>query len=230
MLFSPSIMKKYPALDLKTEKALAQQYRDTKDKSIKDKLILHNLRFVVYTANKFYQNNPGYVKDDLIQEGVIGLMRAVDKYDPERNIRLCSYGRFWIQVYMQNYIHTSNSAFNQRKSRARNADQEAATVEFTNDWHMSQLDRANIDPGALADEQMITANRLASLRQLMSGTNKKFSNNESTIIKYRILSENPETLQLIGNRLGLSRERVRQVEKRLMENLRQSIDDAHGVW
>ena len=95
-------IKQYELLDRDEETALAQRYRRDGDLEAAHRLICGNLRFVVKVANEY--RGYGMKMLDLIQEGNIGLMMAVKKFDPDRGIRLISYAVWWIRAYIQNYI------------------------------------------------------------------------------------------------------------------------------
>ncbi len=95
-------IKQFDLLDRDEEYALACRYRRLGDLEAAHRLICSNLRFVVKIANEY--RGYGMKMLDLIQEGNIGLMMAVKKFDPERGIRLISYAVWWIRAYIQNYI------------------------------------------------------------------------------------------------------------------------------
>ncbi|MDF1581019.1 MAG: RNA polymerase sigma factor RpoH [Desulfuromonadales bacterium] len=92
----------FALLDRDEEHALAIRYRDTGDIESAHRLITANLRFVVKVALEY--RNYGVKLLDLIQEGNIGLMMAVRKFDPDRGLRLITYAVWWIRAYIQNYI------------------------------------------------------------------------------------------------------------------------------
>src|SRR5580658_2009791 len=93
---------RYRLLDPEQEKRLACEYRKTGDRAIAQQLVTCNLRFVVKVASEY--RTYGLRHADLIQEGNLGLMKAVEKFDPRRGIRLISYAVWWIRAYIQNYI------------------------------------------------------------------------------------------------------------------------------
>ncbi|TRO80332.1 RNA polymerase sigma factor RpoH [Trichloromonas acetexigens] len=95
-------IKQFELLDRDEETALARRYRRDGDLEAAHRLICGNLRFVVKVANEY--RGYGMKMLDLIQEGNIGLMMAVKKFDPDRGIRLISYAVWWIRAYIQNYI------------------------------------------------------------------------------------------------------------------------------
>jgi len=97
-----SQIEHYPVLSRKDETELAVRYRDNNDAKAGQILITSNLRFVIKVALGY--RNYGVRLMDLIQEGNIGLMKAVERYDPDKGYRLISYAIWWIRAYIQNYI------------------------------------------------------------------------------------------------------------------------------
>jgi len=95
-------INRFSLLSRDEEQELARRYRDHGDVEAAHRLITSNLRFVVKVANQY--RNYGIRLIDLVQEGNIGLMMAVKKFDPDRGIRLISYAVWWIRAYIQNYI------------------------------------------------------------------------------------------------------------------------------
>jgi len=97
-----SQIEHYPVLSREQESELAFRYRDRKDERAGHILITSNLRFVIKVALGY--RNYGVKLMDLIQEGNIGLMKAVQRFDPDKGFRLISYAIWWIKAYIQNYI------------------------------------------------------------------------------------------------------------------------------
>ncbi|UCD70942.1 MAG: RNA polymerase sigma factor RpoH [Syntrophobacterales bacterium] len=95
-------INQFQILSAQEEFALAVQYRDKDDIEAAHKLITSNLRFVVKIALEY--KNYGVKLQDLIQEGNIGLMMAVKKFDPHKGYRFISYAVWWIRAYIQNFI------------------------------------------------------------------------------------------------------------------------------
>jgi len=98
-------INKYPLLTREEEVALAERYRKDGDLEAAHQLVVSNLRFVVKIAHEYR----GYSLKllDLIQEGNIGLMMAVKKFDASKGYRLISYAVWWIRAYIQNFIMRS---------------------------------------------------------------------------------------------------------------------------
>lgn len=95
-------IKKFPMLAEQEEHRLAVRFHDHRDLEAAQTLITSNLRFVVKVANEY--RHYGMRMLDLIQEGNIGLMMAVKKFNPHRGVRLISYAVWWIRAYIQNHI------------------------------------------------------------------------------------------------------------------------------
>ncbi|HET6440004.1 MAG TPA: RNA polymerase factor sigma-32 [Anaeromyxobacter sp.] len=97
-----SEINRFPLLSVEEEQELARLYRSTSDTRAAHRLVTANLRFVVKVSYEY--RSYGFRMADLIQEGNIGLMKAVQKFDPDKGIRLISYAVWWIRAYIQNYI------------------------------------------------------------------------------------------------------------------------------
>jgi RNA polymerase sigma-32 factor len=93
---------KHPLLTREEEVELGRKYRDTGDVKAAYKLVASNLRLVVKLAHEYHRNPLSLL--DLVQEGNIGLMQAVKKFDPERGVKLSSYAAWWIRAYILRYI------------------------------------------------------------------------------------------------------------------------------
>ena len=98
-------IKKYPILSLEEEYDLASQYKATKDKNIAYKLITSHLRLVVKVVSKY--KGYGLPIGEMISEGNIGLMYAIDKFEPEKGFRFSTYALWWIKASIQKYILNS---------------------------------------------------------------------------------------------------------------------------
>lgn len=95
-------LKKLPVLSAEEERRLAMKWFETRDREAGQQLVLSNLRFVVKIAKEY--SRFGFKLSDLIQEGNMGLLHAVDKYDPRKGYRLITYAVWWIRAYIQSFI------------------------------------------------------------------------------------------------------------------------------
>jgi RNA polymerase sigma-32 factor len=100
-------INRFPTLKVEEEQNLARTYLEKGDSRAARRLVTANLRFVVKVAYQY--RSYGFNMADLIQEGNLGLMKAVQKFDPEKGTRLITYAVWWIQAYIRNYIVKSFS-------------------------------------------------------------------------------------------------------------------------
>ena len=97
-----SEINRYPLLTREEEQELARLYKKTGSVRAAETLVTSNLRFVVKVSYEY--RSYGLKMSDLIQEGNLGLIKAVEKFDPDKDIRLISYAVWWIRAFIQNYI------------------------------------------------------------------------------------------------------------------------------
>lgn len=156
-----SQVEHYPVLNREDENELAVRYKKEADRHAEQVLITSNLRFVIKVALGY--RNYGVKLMDLIQEGNIGLMKAVQRFDPDRGYRLISYAIWWIKAYIQNYIIRSWSLVKmgttqaQRKLFYRIADLPEATDP---DSHMENVSSLATRIHVTEDEVIDMAARL----------------------------------------------------------------------
>jgi len=140
----------YPLLSREQERVLAQRYRDTGEVQAAHLLVVSNLRFVVKVAHEY--RGYGLRLLDLIQEGNMGLMMAVKKFEPSKGYRLISYAVWWIRAYMQNFIMRSWSLVKLGTTQAQRK------VFFKLRSARELADRANGERGAVS--ALVLAERL----------------------------------------------------------------------
>jgi len=267
-------IRRYPLLSREEERRLAVEYREKKDIEAAYRLVTANLRLVVLIARE-YQHAVRTLLD-LIQEGNIGLMEAVKKFDPYRGIRFPSYAVWWVRAYIIRYVMNNwrmvkigttqaqrKLFFNLQKEKdrleaegfvagpkllAQRLDvKESEVVEMEQRLAARDLSvDAPVEAGETAtmldflpSEDATTEEEVASAesRELISQKVKEFgetlSGKDRVIFEGRLMAEEPLTLQEIGDRYGISRERVRQIEERVKKKLKaylvanlQDVEDA----
>jgi RNA polymerase sigma-32 factor len=263
---------KYNLLTPEEEKDLAIRYRETGDKEAAYKLITSNLRLVIKIALEFQKY---WMKNllDLIQEGNIGLMQAIKKFDPYRGIKLSYYASFWIKAYILKFIMDNwklvkigttqsqrklfyNLKREKEKLRALGYEpgpklladvlqvREEEVVEMEQrlgGWELS-LDaplkegseeyHKNFLPASepQVEEMLADAELKQVFRQKLTEFRPSLTDKELDILDSRLLAEKPLTLQEIGARHGVSRERVRQIEDRLIKKLRHYLRTEIPDW
>lgn len=166
-----SEINRYSLLSREEELALALRYRDTGDLQAAHQLVTANLRFVVKISHEY--RGYGFKLLDLVQEGNIGLMMAVKKFDPDKGYRLISYAVWWIRAYIQNFIIRSWSLvklgttqaqrklFFKLRSEREKADRLAGPGETADINELA--DRLGVDGSDIRDMEMRLAARDFSL-------------------------------------------------------------------
>ena len=259
-------VRKYPALTEEEEKELAIRYKETGDLESAYKLTTANLMLVIKIAMTFKREWQNLM--DLIQEGNVGLMKAVKNFDPFRGVRLSTYATWWIKSYILKHIldnwrlvrvGTTNARrkllFNLKKEKEKLEREgfdpttkllaERFGVEETEVIDVSASIGAmdvSIDTPAHPDSAMTPAQTLSQggksveenvelqqFRQILNENIENFKDglnpNEIEILEKRILSEDPLSLQEIGDQRGVTREAVRQAEQRLLKKFKTYIEE-----
>ncbi len=261
-------IKHYKLLTREEEIELAIRVREKKDKRAAYKLITSNLRLVVKIAMDF---NRYWTKSllDLIQEGNVGLLQAVRKFDPYRGIKFSYYASFWIKAYMLKFIMENwklvkigttqtqrKLFFNLAKERDKLLAQgfepeprllaERLDVKEEEVMEMSQrlgggevsLNAPMSDDGkevfgsflpdpdeVSIDEQLSVKQSKRLLLKKLAEYREKLSGKELDIFDNRIMAENPLTLQELGDKYHISRERVRQIQERITLNIKKWLTE-----
>jgi RNA polymerase sigma-32 factor len=254
-------IRRYPLLSREEEHRLAVQYKEHQDLDAAYRLVTANLRLVVMIAREYQRAFKSLL--DLVQEGNIGLMEAVKKFDPYRGIRFPSYAVWWIRAYIIRYmmnnwrmvkIGTTQAQrklfFNLQKEKDRlEAEGFAAgpkllaqrlDVKESEIIEMEQRLSArdlSVDAPANDGDETTMLDYLASktrntedavgdaeTRELISRKVQEFgatlTGKDKVIFESRLMAEKPLTLQDIGDRYSISRERVRQIEERIKKKLK----------
>jgi len=258
-----SEVRKYPLLSRKQEKSLFRSYFETGSTEAAGKLVTSNLRLVVKIAMEYQQRFWMYSLLDLVQEGNIGLLHAVKKFDPFRGIKFSYYASFWIKAYILKFIMDNwrlvrlgttqaqrKLFYNLRREKERLRTQgivagpcflsnrlgvrEQDVVDMEqrlNSWEVSldapireTSDEAYqnfIPDNKLSTEQVLADNELRKIfHDQLILFRKTLNRKEQDILELRLLAEKPITLNNLGKKYGVSRERIRQIQERLLEKLR----------
>ncbi len=258
-------INRFSLLTPEEEFDLAVRFKKQSDLKAAEKLVTSNLRFVVKIAHEY--RNYGMKLIDLIQEGNIGLMHAVKKFNPYKGYRLISYAVWWIRAYMQNYIIKSWSLvkigttqaqrklffkLNQEKKRLRSLSEKnpefaeiaeslqvkEAEIEemdlrlsnrdlsldatLTEDGESTYIDQLKYE-GEDQESALIRKEETALAKMSIAGAMSQLNERERYIIEHRIMADNPETLQDIGDRFNITRERARQIEAQALKKMRAAI-------
>jgi len=258
-------INRFPLLEAEEEFKLAVRFVKYNDMQAAEKLITSNLRFVVKIAHEYKNYRVKFI--DLIQEGNIGLMHAVKKFDPYKGYRLISYAVWWIRAYMQNFVMKSWSIvkigttqaqrklffkLNQAKKKLQTISQKnpefkeiaemlnvkesdieemdlrlanrdvSLNVAIDDEGESTYIDHLVYD-GKNQEDALIKKEEMALVKKNIAGALEKLNEREDYIVRNRIMADNPETLQEIGDRFNITRERARQIEKEALKKLKLAI-------
>ncbi len=261
-------------LDAETELRLAYAWRDQRDEEALHRLITAYMRLAISMASKFKRY--GAPMNDLIQEASVGLMKAADKFDPDRGVRFSTYAVWWIKASIQDYVmrnwsmvrtgSTSSQKslfFNMRRVQARLEREAAAEGRTLERYELHELIAIEVgvplhdvqmmegrlsgsdfslnatqssedegrewidaleDNGPQAAETVANGHDNATLRQWLVTALSNLNDREQFIVRERKMREDPRTLESLGTELGLSKERVRQLEAAAFGKMRKSLE------
>ncbi len=261
-------------LDAETELQLAFAWRDHRDEKALHRLVTAYMRLAISMASKFRRY--GAPMNDLIQEASLGLMKAADKFDPDRGVRFSTYAVWWIKASIQDYVmrnwsmvrtgSTSSQKslfFNMRRVQARLEREALSRGEDLDRHQMRQMISTEVgvplhdvemmegrlagsdfslnatqssddegrewietleDEGAQQSSQVEEDKDIDTLREWLVSALTSLNDREQFIVRERKLRDDPRTLESLGNELGLSKERVRQLEAAAFGKMRKSLE------
>jgi len=258
-------INRFALLTPEEEFKLAVRLKKYNDMEAAEKLIVSNLRFVVKIAHEY--RNYGFKLADLIQEGNIGLIHAVKKFDPYKGYRLISYAVWWIRAYIQNYLIKSWSIVKigttqaQRKLffKLSQAKKQLESISKTKPEFAEIASSLGVKGSEVAEMDLRMGSRDVSLHEYIGddgenshidflafeGENQEVAlikNEERSLVKQnitaalttlnereayiilnRVMADNPETLQKIGDKYNITRERARQIEKQALKKVQLAL-------
>lgn len=255
-----SEVSQYPVLTREQELEIATKIYEGKDKAAAQTLVISNLKLVVKIALEYYNTYLNIL--DLIQEGNVGLLHAVKKYNPYKGTKFSTYASFWIRAYILKYIMDSWSLvkvgttqgqrklfyrLNKEKQKlealgvypapkllAQNLDVKEEEVEdmqkrlaytdvsleapLRDDGDDTIMDMMRTDENV--EEVVAEKEKSEILAKKVREFKKTLNDKEIYIFEHRIMAEEPSTLQEIGAKFNVSRERVRQIETRVLKKFK----------
>jgi RNA polymerase primary sigma factor len=215
-------LPRYEPLTREDEVRLANRVRRG-ERSAREELIKRNLPFVVAIAKR--NIGRGARLDDLIQEGNLGLMRAVEKFDTSRGTRFSTYAIWWIRAYIQKYLKEAHSMVRGGEDAARRGLKDVSLdLTIDEDGEVSALDRIP-DDGAGPELEVVVGDEGDHVRDRLERVKERIGPLGWDIVNERFRSDDPQTLEQIGKRWGVSRERVRQVELKTRVFLKRYLAD-----
>ena len=271
--FYLSEVRRYPLLSPEEEKKYAVKYAETGDRESAERLVTSNLRLVIKIAFQYHRQWANVL--DLIQEGNVGLVEALSRYDPSREIRFSSYAQYWIRAMILRFLLDNfrlvrlgstragrKLFFQLQKERDRLMQEgiqpnsrliaERLGVSETEvdavDQHMrapalSLHAPAGDDPEGRSLSEVVPETvphdpedgaARSELSELYRGKFAAFvkdhikDDRERVIWEDRLIAQDPVSLSELGERFGVSKERIRQVEARLLKRLKEFLKQEVG--
>jgi RNA polymerase sigma-32 factor len=260
-----SEISRYKLITREREKELGLKIQEENDTEAAYELVTSNLRLVVKIALEFQRM---WMQNllDLIQEGNIGLMQAVKKFDPYKNVKFSYYASFWIKAYILKFIMDNwrlvkigttqgqrKLFFKLKKEKQHLIDQgfdpkpkllseklgvsEREVIDMDqrlDGWDVSldtpikedsDTDRIDfVSSETESAEDLLAKKEIETLLHNKIGAFKKtMSSRELEIFELRVFSDSPATLQEIGDKYNISRERVRQIEKNIIKKIKEYL-------
>ena len=196
-----------PRLSREEEHAAAVRAR-AGDAAARQRLIQHNLRLVPRVIAGFVRGSLRL--DDLVQEGNLGLLRALETFDPEAGTRFATYAIWWIRAYVGKYLKEARSTVRPQSGTVAQPDLslDSAIDEEGDATHLDRIE----DEGPGPEDTYLTTEGDRDVRDALGKVRKRIGELGWDIVHNRLEQDQPRTLEEIGKRWGVSRERVRQVE------------------
>jgi len=219
------------------EQVVASEYTRTGNPKLAKQLTEANLRLVIKIAAEYSRFHGNL--SDLVQEGNLGLLEAVSRYDPTRGVRLASYAGWWIRAYILKYILDTARIVRAGRSRVERRGffhGQAPPIDVSlddplgGDEHSATLlDRLADGKYEPVDATLETAELQAILKEEVARFGSELGERDATVFRERLIAEEARPRKEIAGKFGLSRERIRQIEKRLLDRFRSFIGPAIGL-
>ena len=263
-----------PLLEEQREKTLAKKWLKKKDEAALHELIQSHIRLVIAFAVKY--KNYGLNLSDLIQEGNIGLMKAAERFQTDKEVRFSTYASWWIRASIQDFVLKNWSLvriattskqkslfFSLRKLKQKIHQTEHGSIDYNtaqgiaHDLSISTADVIKMDArisqndsslnhkisedgenefleliedeDARPDDKIFSKDDDTFKKEIISDALKELDSREVKIIKERHLTDKAKTLDILGQELKISKERVRQIEKSAMIKMKSFISKSDGA-
>lgn len=242
-------------LDREVEQELARRWR-AGDARAGSRIVEACLPFVMSIAIEY--RRWGVPLEDIVQQGNLGLLKAVEKFDPERDCRLATYAAYWIRAEIREYVVRSFRVVRLGTTKSERRALRAYRTSKVSDpkslaemsglseervrmllpilaSRESSLDTSSPDASPMSDrlrgalptpeEEVARAELAAHADRRVGAAVAQLDERERLIVKERLMTDEPPTLQELGTRLGVSKERIRQLEERARTKLRGELKD-----
>ncbi len=265
-------VNQYPLLSREEEELLIKRFRELDDMDAAKKLLMAHLRLVVKIAFEYY--NQYYVSlFDLIQEGNLGIIMALKKFDPSKGARFATYAQWWIKAYILKYLMDNYSIIRIGRSRAEkrlfyslkkargklmeigvDPDNTKKLAEYLHENERDVIEMSKrMSEGVISLDQPVSRDSQKSVSSMISADSvdiekeiidkdlneklkdkfrdfsRELNEKEYFIWRHRLLSNEPWSLQKIGDKFKISRERVRQIEEKITKKLKNYLSKQKDI-
>lgn len=214
---------KLPRLNVEQERELGRRIQRDRDDASITRLVEGNLLFVVSYAKRY--RGFGVSLLDLIHEGNLGLIEAARRFDPSRNVKFITYAVWWIRESLMHLLADQTRAFSFPPKLFATLSRGTEDVSLSEPLGKEGRGRELADTLAQDDVPAVDAEmiRRADLDELAAALLDLDGKEQEVVgLRFGLADDEPRTLQEIGERMHLSRERVRQIESRAKDKLRRS--------
>jgi len=240
LVLSRSAALAEPMLEPEEERRLIRAWQDQKDVAARDAVVRAYAR-LCYRIAANYSKNPDHI-EDLAQEGSLGILRALDKYDPDKGVKFSTYSRFWVQNFISaatastvNVVTVPARAFmDARMGRLPEGKNDAAVLASRPAVSLESQMEADGSKGEILLDRLMSEEETPEDIAIRADVQKKYENligkvlsrlseRENTVIRLRRLSDPPATLEDISKLYNVSRERIRQIEVSAMIKMEELV-------
>lgn len=233
-------LRQLPTLTAAEQMTIARRYARTRDPADGRRLVLGNLRLVIKLARQL--GGPGRTDImDLVQEGNAGLMVAVERFDPHHDAKLSTYAAWWIRAFIMRHLMDSSRVVrfgSTREGRRRFFDGALPGPDLSLDApiahdgagastrRLSVLDSFPAEEDWRPDRRVEEREQRDQLAGMVAALRPSLDAREQAILRGRLLSDSPARLRDIASRFHISRERARQLEQRIIAQLRRAASQS----
>jgi RNA polymerase sigma factor (sigma-70 family) len=240
-VLNKSASMKRAILSAEEEERLIRAWKENKDEAARDAIISAHMR-MCYALAARWTNNETHI-EDLAQEGFFGLLHALDKFDPEKGKRFGPYARWWAKTSVEQAlskvmlsVEMPARVYRRARLAEKPEGQEdvpwearvASNGEIPLDAQMAEGEDTLMD--IISDEKpnpeqdTMASSRLRAIKTAIEkALSESMTPREAEVLRRRDLSENPETLEVIAESMGVSRERIRQIQNSALSKLRRRL-------
>jgi len=209
MTISYAAARNAPLLALEDERVLLKHWQVSKDQCALKSLVLSHARIVFYWARKLSDDQTE--REDLVSEGILGLIHAADLFDLDRDVRFSTYARWWVK-------NATMTARDQLRAVVETPAGTQNSTQHSIDDEDSFATLVSDDPNP--EETVIARSTQDLLRSRLQDAMTVLEDTDREVLYSRALKQPPESIQCLAARLGINSTKLRQIERRAMSRLK----------